>query len=245
MASESVFISSFRDGLRRRNAEHEGPPRLGLWRASDAGKCERAQIMKAWGVQPEEPDDTLAFKLQMGSAIEDFVTGVVVETLEEHPDLMVTTGDENVMVEPELSISGHADLMVRNRKTGDIVELVEIKALNYFFWRKFDSEPIENVYFYGQLQVYAHMTRLPSVSLVVIERNTPALYHYEVPFNPVYWEWLVDMYKRMDAYYSARVLPSVREIAGQMSCEYCWYRDICRDGQALAEEVLEHVEEAQ
>jgi len=236
----------FNNGLMVRERSRETPTKMGRWRASDAGKCEIAQLLDAYGVKPDVVDRELLFKFQMCSNIEDFVVDTLVLSLEEDEKVSVLSGPSNSFSDNKLNVSGHADIIIRNMHTGEIIDLIEVKALNCFFFRKFEKEPIENAYFYGQLQMYASMAGLDEVTLVVVERNTPKIHYYTVPFDEQYYRWLVSVYDRLNAYYEAKIFPPVREVQGEMACKFCKYYNVCLGGEKkLSYEALVTHEEAE
>lgn len=228
----SVIRRMIVDGVNAREASREAPTKNGRWRASDTGKCEIQQILKAFDVEESDPPDyELTLKFQVCSHLEHFVTDTIVRALEGRDDVLVLGSDDNALADNELNVSGHADIVIYDKKSAKPLELIEVKALSYFFWRKFEKEPIENAYFYGQMQMYMHMLGMNTSTLVVVERNTPLIHSIEVPFDDIHWWHIENMYKNLNRYYEAVELPLVGEVEGEMACQFCAYRTLCGEGE--------------
>lgn len=219
------------DGVKAREATRETPTKHGRWRASDAGKCEIQQILKAFEVEESDPPDyELILKFQVCSHLEHFVTDTIMRSLEGREDVLVLGSDDNALADNELKVSGHADIVIYDKQSAKPLELIEVKALNYFFWRKFEKEPIEEAYFYGQLQMYMHMLKIDTSTLVVVERNTPMIHTIEVPYDDIYLWRLEDIYDKLNRYYEAVKLPALEDVEGERACQFCAYRTLCGEG---------------
>lgn len=235
----SVVERIIRDGIIAREDGREAPPKSGRWRASDAGKCEIQQLLKAFGAEESDPPDyDLTLKFQICSHLEDFVTDTIMKSLEGRDDVIILGSDSNVFADEALDISGHADIAIYDAKSGAVMELIEVKALNYFFWRKFEKEPIQNAYFYGQIQTYMHMAGIEEATLVVVERNTPLIHSIVIPYDEINWWKMENMYSRLNDYYENRVIPQACEVEGEMSCQFCFYKTLCQEGSADLDWVL-------
>lgn len=220
----------FEAGIYRREVSRAAPAKHGRWRASDAGKCEIQQMLKAAGVEQDPLDYETLLKFQICSAMEDFVVDTYVQSYEDDDHITVYGDDLNVFADNELNISGHADIVIRGRD-GDILNLIEVKSLNLFFMKHLKKEPMDQWYFYGQIQVYMHMAGLDRGEFLIVERNTPEVLHYPVEFDTDHWLWLRAMYERLNAYWSVGMLPSIAEVEGEMKCDYCPFASRCKGGE--------------
>ena len=235
----SVIERILIDGVNAREAHREAPPKSGRWRASDAGKCEIQQMLKAFGVEESDPPDyNLTLKFQICSHLETYVTDTIMEATKERDDVIVLGSDSNVFADEDLNISGHADIAIYDAASGSVLELIEVKALNYFFWRKFEKEPIQNAYFYGQIQTYMHMAGIEEATLVVVERNTPLIHSIVIPYDEINWWRMESMYSRLNGYYENMAMPTVEEVEGEKACQFCFYQSMCQEGAANLEWVL-------
>jgi hypothetical protein len=232
----------FEQGIIRREETREAPAKNGRWRASDAGKCEIQQMLKLVGAEQDPLDYLTKLKFQICSTLEHFVRDTYTVALEGQ-NVTVYGDDLNIFADNELNISGHADIVLRD-DDGSIQKLIEVKALHLFFFKKFAKEPIENAYFYGQVQTYMHMANLDEAEILIVERNTPEVHIYPVEFDTDHWLWLRAMYERLNAYYEVGMLPSPMEIEGEMACKFCPFGSRCKAGEGDMDGVRRLYEEA-
>lgn len=236
-------ITLFAKGIEAREATREAPTKHGRWRASDAGKCEIQQLCKAACVPQDPLDYDTKLLFQVCSSLEHFVVDTYVQATLGDDEVAVYGDDVNVFADNELNVSGHADIIFRD-PDGVITNLVEVKALNLFFFKHFVKEPIEDAYFYGQVQTYMHMAGLDHAEILIVERNTPEVHVFPVGFDTDYWLWLRGMYERLNAYYDIGMLPSVNEVEGEMKCKYCPYVSRCNGKDGDIERITGLYEEA-
>lgn len=229
-------ITLFAEGIEAREAGREAPTKHGRWRASDAGKCEIQQLCKAAGVPQDPLDYDTKLLFQVCSMLEDFVVATYAEATKENDEVAIYGDDLNVFADNDLNISGHADIIFRN-PAGEITNLVEVKALNLFFFKHLVKESIESAYFYGQVQTYMHMADLDHAEILIVERNTPEVHVFPVEFDTDYWLWLRGMYERLNAYYDIGMLPSPSEVEGEMKCKFCPFESRCKGGEGDIERI--------
>jgi len=218
--SETIIERAFWNGIKQVNADREHPITELRWRASSAGKCDILQLLSAYGYEadPITPDD--AFKFEMGNIGEDLFMSAIGHGL---GDGLVLQQQYNV-VSPDLKVGGHVDAVLLD---GDkIHSALEVKTLNSFFTARVEKS-VETAYFYGQLQTYMHLLDLETITLIIIERNTPKLITFEVPIDYAYLMDAICIWNDLNKWYEEGYIPFPNEVGGEVKCQYCKYKSIC------------------